>query len=231
MAFGAATYASLQQPFSQPIQAGCDDCPSGAVNFGEEQPSYTDPTDLLGDEQISTGFDDQQSEISDSSSIPTTESQGADQDQSNPDSSGNTTQSAAVSQPVPISPAVRSQIRHQVKSTLEANQSGNQLNLEAVLASPGATDYIFQVSDPISTTDQNGQACSLATGDLMRLAAIPGANDTVAQMAVITSGAGSCPAGTTALVSFYDLQEMLNGFAQRLDANVAALRASQASNP
>jgi len=220
MAFGAAAYGSLMQPFGQPIPTDCDDCPSGAVNFGEDQAPYADPADLLGDQQISTAFDDQESQYSD-----------ADQDQGNPDSSGATTESAAAFEPVPISPEVRRQMRRQVKSTLEASQSGNQLSLETVLDSPGATDYIFQVSDPITTTDQSGQACSLATGDLIRLDAVPGANDAAAQMTVITSGSGSCPAGTTALVSFYDLQEMLNGFAQRLDANVAALRTRQAGDP
>ena len=66
----------------------------------------------------------------------------------------------------------------------------------------------------------SGDDCWLNTGDLIGFSTIPTASSPMAQMKVITSGARSCRPTQVVDVSPIDLQDMLNGFSERLEDNL-----------
>jgi hypothetical protein len=116
---------------------------------------------------------------------------------------------------------VRTQMHKQVQQVIDNERSQTPLSLSDVIASAEAQNYIFQVSSMIDATDVTaGMECMLSTGDLARFDQIPGQNDAVAEMKIITSKGGSCAAGVTVTVSIGDLQDMLSAFSQRLEANM-----------
>ncbi|HEY1796963.1 MAG TPA: hypothetical protein VGG57_12685 [Stellaceae bacterium] len=116
---------------------------------------------------------------------------------------------------------IRRQVRNQVKECVEIHKSGKSLSLPDVIASAEAKKYVFQVGELIQATDtDNGEICALTTGDLVSFAEVPGESDQSAKIKVVASKAGSCPTGRTVSASFPDLQEMLNGFSERLEASM-----------
>lgn len=122
------------------------------------------------------------------------------------------------SRPVRVSSDVRDQVRKQVKYDVSLQRTGQPLSLENLLQSKNPGNYIFQVNDMISTADVSaGDECVLSTGDLIRFDQIPGDSDPAARMRVITSKDGSCQVGTVVQIGLSDLQNMLNGFSQRLE--------------
>jgi hypothetical protein len=123
--------------------------------------------------------------------------------------------------PMEIPEDTRQQIRVQVREDISLHQQQQPLSLPGVIASAQAQSYVFQISDPLDVTDASSdEECNLSTGDLVKFAAVPGEQDPVAQMRVVTSRAGSCRAGTVVSVSLTDLQTMLNAFSQRLEQNM-----------
>jgi hypothetical protein len=121
---------------------------------------------------------------------------------------------------------VRAQIRSEVTEDLQLHEQQKPLELTDILSSPDALKYVFQVSEPLDVTDANtGESCSVSGGDLARLDALPAQNDPVAHLNVITSKPGSCRPGSVVTVSLAELQSMLNAFSQRLEQNVDAVHA------
>jgi hypothetical protein len=130
-------------------------------------------------------------------------------------------QAAARKATVRVPEDVRQQVRREVKEDIALHQQQQPLALPHVMASAEAQNYIFQVSDTIdATTADTGEACSLSTGDLIKFDAVPQGNDPSAPMRVVTSKPGSCGAGAVVQVGMSDLQDMLNGFSERLEANM-----------
>jgi hypothetical protein len=128
-------------------------------------------------------------------------------------------------QPMSVPEDTRLQIRQQVQEDLALHQQQRGLSLPDVIASAQAQQYVFQISDPLDVTDAYSQEeCNLGTGDLARFAAVPGPDDQVAQMTIVTSRPGDCRAGSVVSVSLTDLQTMLNAFSQRLEQNMARVR-------
>ena len=118
-------------------------------------------------------------------------------------------------------PDVRAQMHKQVKQNIAQEKDGSPLSIADVIASAEAQDYLFQVSSMIDATDMAvGVECVLSTGDLVKFSQVPGENDATAQMKIVTAKAGSCGAGVVVEVSIGDLQDMLNDFSQRLEANM-----------
>jgi hypothetical protein len=130
-------------------------------------------------------------------------------------------QAAAQKTAVRVPEDVRQQMHREVKEDIALHQQQHPLALPDVMASAEAQNYIFQVSDTIdATTADSGEACSLSTGDLIKFDAVPQGSDPAAPMRVVTSKPGSCGAGAVVQVSVSDLQGMLNGFSERLEANM-----------
>jgi len=132
--------------------------------------------------------------------------------------------------PVAVSEEVRLRMREQVRATVVLMQAGTPLTLGAVLAAPDAGAYLFQTAEPLVVTDLTGGGeCFLNTGDLIRLAAMPDEASGFATLTVVASGPGSCAPRSMVPVSLSDLQEMLNGFAERVEDNLQRLVSCAAS--
>jgi hypothetical protein len=123
--------------------------------------------------------------------------------------------------PVQVPEEVRQQIRQQVRLSIAQHQNGHLLALSDVIASGYAKIYIFQAAAPLSVSDvDSGDECFLNTGDLIAFAKIPTGDSPVTQMKVITSAANSCQSKQVVDVPLTDLQEMLNGFSERVEDNM-----------
>ena len=132
--------------------------------------------------------------------------------------------------PVAVSEEVRLSMREQVRGTVVLLQAGTPLTLGSVLAAPDAGSYLFQTAQPLLVTDLTGGGeCFLNTGDLIRLATQPDEASGFATLNVVASGPGSCAPRSVVPVSLSDLQEMLNGFAERLENNLQRLEACTAA--
>ena len=89
------------------------------------------------------------------------------------------------------------------------------------MASAQSQNYIFQVSGMIEATDlSTNQPVVLTTGDLVKFYQVPGEGEVAAQMMVVTSKSPMVRAGSVVMVGLTDLQEMLNSFSIRLEANM-----------
>ena len=109
-------------------------------------------------------------------------------------------------------------------------QNGKPLLLGDVLAAGYASIYLFQAAQPLNVADLSaGGECFLNTGDLMVLARPPASGSPVADMRVVASGVGSCLPGQEVQVALADLQDMLNGFTERVENNLRRVTACAAS--
>jgi hypothetical protein len=243
-------FAPFFVPFPRPIVVApaCFFCPSPIVVWERPVVRYTEPEYLVADMQISTGFDDGYNENApppgpDPAVLQLQQQVGQLQQEIDSEQADNEelraqladqqaqlaalqAQAAPGAPPPPPAPVqvpedVHAQVRQQVKDDIALHQQQQPLALPDILAAPNALGYIFQVSDPLDTTDAStGEECSLTGGDLARLSTLPAESDPVAQLTVVTSKVGSCRAGTVISVSMADLQSMLNAFNQRLEQNL-----------
>ncbi|MBF0095972.1 MAG: hypothetical protein HQM04_09360 [Magnetococcales bacterium] len=125
---------------------------------------------------------------------------------------------------VTVPERVRQQVRRQVQEEIVRHQEQKPNSLAELLASDRAQQTLFQVADRLDVTDaESGMPCLLSTGDLLQLQHLPGAEESIAAMKVVTGKATSCPVGSVVHVGMADLQEMLNAFTQRLEKNVQKL--------
>jgi hypothetical protein len=132
--------------------------------------------------------------------------------------------------PMKVPEEVRVQVRKQVRLNIAQHQNGRALLLPEILSSGYASIYLFQASEPLAVRNLNtGEECMLHPGDITGFAQVPTANSAKAQMNVVTSRPGSCPERTVVEVAPDDLQEMLNGFSQRVETNMQRL--TECTNP
>jgi len=121
---------------------------------------------------------------------------------------------------------VRDVMRKQVRLSVAQHQNGNPLLLSDVVESGYARIYVFQAAAPIEVEDvRTGAPCRLAAGDLTEFHKVPDAGAAAAPMSVIASRPGHCEPNQVVHVKFEDLQEMLNAFSQRVEANMQKLNA------
>lgn len=121
----------------------------------------------------------------------------------------------------PITEPVKEQIRTQVDEMAQSFEEGDFVQLENALADP---DYLFIVDTSLSVTREDGGSCTLTGGDIIKAAGETDEKMPVASMSVITSKSSQCSAGSTVLVSYSDLQEMLNTFGQTVDDGLNELQ-------
>jgi hypothetical protein len=132
--------------------------------------------------------------------------------------------------PLKVPEGVRVQIRKQVRLAMAQQQNGKAVLLPDILASGYAPIYLFQAAEPLAVRNiHTGEECTLNPGDLTAFAQVPTANVVKAQMNVVVSRPGSCAEKTVVEVSPDELQDMLNGFSQRVETNMQ--RVSECSNP
>ena len=226
------------------------------VAFDSPAASYNDPAALMGDMMISSGFEegyaesipDSAASVYDAPEAVALRSQmvvvqqqvntSVQGDASLKDQLGGVDLQASSSQvqqavgnavPVQISEEVREQVRQQVRLSVAMHQNGHPLVLASVLASGYAKIYLFQTAQPLNVEGVSTGACFLNTGDLIGFSTLPAAESPVAEMKVIASGANSCRPGELVQIRLTDLQEMLNGFSERVEDNMNRVSACAAS--
>lgn len=132
--------------------------------------------------------------------------------------------------PVQIAEDIRQQVRKQVRLSVAMQQNGHPLVLTDVLASGYAKIYLFQTAQPLNVAEvSTGAECFLNTGDLIGFSTLPRGDSAFAEMKVVASGSNSCPAGSVVQVRLTELQEMLNGFSERVAENLKRVNACAAS--
>ncbi len=227
------------------------------MDYGAPATPYNDPAALLGDFQISSGFEEGYGYSVPWNGVPALDTPEAAalrdamtavQDQVNARVQGDASlrqqlggedvlavsprvqQAVGGAVAVPISEEVRLQVRKQVRLSVAMLQNGKPLVLGDVLASGYAKIYLFQTAQPLNVTERSGAGeCFLNTGDLLGFSRLPSGDSPLAEMKVVASAAGSCPAGSAVRVSLSDLQDMLNGFTERVEHNLKRLTACAAS--
>ncbi|MFH1035247.1 MAG: hypothetical protein V1806_12130 [Pseudomonadota bacterium] len=228
--------------------------PPPVAVFAQPTPAYADPVDLLGDLQIAGALQaglappaplagavslageqevrDLQSEVAQlqqeaMEKAPEAPPAGTEPA---PALSPPAVQTAsAPAQPqggVLIPEEARQQVRQQVRQEIALHRQERSPSIAEVMASAQAQKYIFQVAGLIDASDlDTGEECALSTGDLIMFQRVPAEGEVAAPMRVVTSKFGSCRAGGLVHVSLPDLQDMLNAFSQRLEANMHKLQA------
>jgi hypothetical protein len=242
-------FVPFWSPFVRPVMvvAGCVVCPSPVVSFAAPVTAYADPIDLMGDLQISEPINEgMQYESYQTASAPQDDpelmdlrmqvsdlqqqvagSQEVNQDlrdqlaqQSKVLASASAPQKTAPA-PVAIPEDIRQQMRKQVRLTMAQQQNQKPLLLSDVVGSGYARVYLFQVAEPMEVVDaQTGESCMLNSGALLRFAQVPRDASPASAMKVTLSRAGDCPSQAVVTVGNGELQEMLNGFSQRVSDNL-----------
>ena len=260
--FAPDTYQRFRSRFTTPvILAGIGVAAVGTwIAFNSSgnsssEYSYTDPVEMMGDMQISSGFQDGYayatpvgSGVYDTPEAAALRAQMASVQQQvggsvaadaslqgklgGADVLGATSQvqqAVGNAVPVQISEEVRQQVRKQVRLSVAMHQNGKPDVLNDVLSSGYARIYLFQTAQPLNTVSVSaGGECFLNTGDLIGFARLPASDSTVAEMKVVASAANSCRAGDVIQVPLTDLQEMLNGFSERVEDNMKKVTACAA---
>ena len=95
------------------------------------------------------------------------------------------------------------------------------------------TEYIFMVAEPTDVTKveeaeegeeaAEGEACSLDSGDLVKLSEIPAEGATKATMEVVSTK-GGCEAKANVSMDMETVQSMFNEFNERLEKGVAKMK-------
>ncbi len=243
-------------PFPVPLPAVAFGMVDEWVAFASTPRAYTDPAVLMGDMQIWSGFEEgraysapwsgtslygspqaasvrsamvqmQQQAASQTEGSPFNPQQPGSLDLGSPFGyEGAPSPGAAVS----VSEEVRLRVREQVRSTVALLQAGTPLTLGGVLAAPDAAAYLFQTAQPLVVSELSGGGeCFLNTGDLIGFYSLPDEASGFAMMTVVASGPGSCSPRSVVPVSLSDLQEMLNGFAERAEDNLQRVLSCTAS--
>jgi hypothetical protein len=247
--FAAPFFGPFLVGFPQPVfvTPACVFCPAPVVVWQQPVQSYSDPVDLVADLQITSAVQDGMAEAPPPAALDSSFSQedpqvaelkeqvSAIQQQVDAESESNAdlrSQVAQLQKNAAATPAVafsvpepvRQQIHKQVRDNIRLHQEKRALTWPDVVASGDAPNYIFQVSDMLDATDNNGEECPLTTGDLLKLETGTAPDKEVLTMHVVTSKLGSCMAGAVISVSIHDAQAMLNDFNQRQEANMQKLQ-------
>jgi len=232
-------YSIYVAPFVTPLPVMAFGPVDEWVIFASTPRVYQDPVVLMGDMQIWSGFEQG---VAYASAWSGTSLYGSQQAVAVRDAVAQAQQQAGAwdatgYRQVPIQPApvaiaedIRLRVREQVRATVALLNTGSPLTLGHVLAAPDALAYLFQTAQPLVVTDlAGGGECFLNTGDLISFSAMPDTVSGFATMSVVASAPGSCAPLSVVPVSLSDLQEMLNGFVERLEDNLRRVEACMAN--
>ncbi len=254
--FAPGIYASYFSPLPLPLMVSsrCVMCPPPVVAWATPVDSYADAETLMGDLQIATALQDG---MPVETSVEVTQAAAGDPEvrslaseveglrqevaiasASNPELQAQLDEPRAPAavpvakidvQRVPVPEDARRQVRRQVKDEVVSHQKEKMTTIADVVTSAQAPNHIFQVAEQIEATTTGNETCSLSTGDLIKFNGAPDTGDVAFPMQVVTGKAGSCPAGSVVQVGLSDLQQMLNGFSQRVEQNLRRVHDSTAS--
>ena len=131
----------------------------------------------------------------------------------------------------PITPEIKQVIADEVKQQLafenaaaaKPDQAPSLDGLPQVMV----PNHLFVADQVQNVSTADGEQCALSAGDVIKLLDAPPDGATTANLAVLSSHMGDCPAGLTVSVPLEALQEMQNNFRAQLDSGLQALRDQQ----
>jgi len=162
--------------------------------------------------------------------------QAGQQDQAQADASAGGDQQpdsgydTAAQQDAPITPEIQNAIADEVRNQiayLSASSTGTAPESAGQLGASLTPDRVFVVSAPLVVTTSDGGACAVTPGDVLRLSAPPADNADAANLIVIATRRGDCPAAVMITVAYADLQEMQNDIRAGVEDSVEQLYRSQ----
>jgi len=134
----------------------------------------------------------------------------------------------------PITPEIKQMIAEEVQRQLAYENAAAAKPDEAAeidgLPQVLTAGHLFVASQALNVTTADGQQCALSAGDTIRLIATPPDDAVAADLIVVSSRKGDCPAGVLVSVPLESLQEMQNNFRAQLDSGLQALHAQQGQN-
>jgi hypothetical protein len=125
-----------------------------------------------------------------------------------------------------MTPAVKDAVSEEIKNELavqkdKAGTDANVASLDTLLAD--GKPHVFVASAGLTVTSA-GQDCGLTDGDVLKLAAAPGADATTADLQVLASKKSDCAKDSTVTVEVKDLQEMYNSLLGSIDKGMAEMK-------
>jgi len=134
----------------------------------------------------------------------------------------------------PITPEIKQMIAEEVQQQLayENAAAAKPDDAPALAGLPQVltANHLFVANQALNVATADGQQCGLSTGDVIKLVATPPDDATAADLVVVSSRKGDCPAGLTVSVPVESLQEMQNNFRAQLDSGLQKLHAQQGQN-
>jgi hypothetical protein len=131
----------------------------------------------------------------------------------------------------PITPEIKQVIADEVKQQLAFENAAAAKPDEAPsldgLPQVLVPNHLFVVDQVQNVSTADGEQCALSAGDVIKLLDAPPDGATTANLAVLSSHKGDCPAGLNVSVPLEALQEMQNNFRAQLDSGLQALRDQQ----
>jgi len=131
----------------------------------------------------------------------------------------------------PITPDIKQMIADEVKQQLAFENAAaaqpDQAPALDGLPQVMVPNHLFVVDQVQNVTTADSQQCALSAGDVIKLTAAPPDGSTNADLTVVSTHKGDCPAGTTVTLPLDSLQEMHNNFRAQLDSGLQALREQQ----
>ena len=124
-----------------------------------------------------------------------------------------------------IAAEVQRQLAEERKAAENPNQEANNGELSTTLSDP---NRLFIVSSNLDVAADD-QECDLTPGDVLRLNGMPAEGSQTANLQVVSSKSGSCPASSVVTIALNDLQEMDNSMRERIYDGLDLLRKSNGS--
>jgi hypothetical protein len=134
----------------------------------------------------------------------------------------------------PMTPEVKASIAREVKQQLAREREAAEYPERAASYGELSTAMrdprlLFVVSDTIEV-NSGVEECGLSAGDVLQLNGTPARGAQAAEVQVLSSRSGDCPARTLVTVAFNDLQEMHNSMRERIYNGLATLRQGSGSS-
>jgi hypothetical protein len=132
----------------------------------------------------------------------------------------------------PIAQDVKDQLAEEVKQQIEIDKQNavaqaDQVKHDELIAALNQPNHIFMVSGNLDVITDQGQNCGLEAGDVLKVLAAPGPDETIVQLRVAASKRTNCPAGVSVGVTLQDLQDMQNAFHAQVESGLGTLLAHQ----
>ena len=124
--------------------------------------------------------------------------------------------------------AISEEVKKQVAVQVEQAMKDLEAKKEPAIESAMNTEYIFMVNDAadvnvVDEEGEEGEACALDSGDLVKLAELPADGAEKATMEVVSSK-GGCEAKANVSMDMESVQGMFNDFNERLEKGVAKMK-------